>query len=149
MTAFKEVFDEYPEIFIRVMQVIMVRLQRVSFTALHQYLGLTSELMNPVRPELLVYLYLYRKLYCFQGVKPKKHSNASNPSPAKSKVRQDSVDSFHWSGPSTNYMSISRAQLSSAHKRNKSAVELKNSPTSAVNIDVPSDLEVINIYQIQ
>lgn len=48
MAAFQEIFDEYPEIFIRVMQVIMVRLQRVTFTALHQYLGLSSELMNPV-----------------------------------------------------------------------------------------------------
>lgn len=48
MAAFQEIFHEYPEIFIRVMQVIMLRLQRVTFTALHQYLGLSSELMNPV-----------------------------------------------------------------------------------------------------
>ncbi|XP_066994336.1 neuropathy target esterase sws isoform X2 [Anabrus simplex] len=47
MAAFQEVFEEYPEIFIRVMQVIMVRLQRVTFTALHQYLGLSAELVNP------------------------------------------------------------------------------------------------------
>ncbi|XP_063216401.1 neuropathy target esterase sws isoform X4 [Bacillus rossius redtenbacheri] len=46
-SAFQEVFQEYPEIFIRVMQVIMVRLQRVTFTALHQYLGLSAELVNP------------------------------------------------------------------------------------------------------
>lgn len=48
MVAFKEVFQEYPDIFIRVMQVIMVRLQRVTFTALHQYLGLSAELINQV-----------------------------------------------------------------------------------------------------
>lgn len=48
MVAFKEVFKEYPDIFIRVMQVIMVRLQRVTFTALHQYLGLSAELINQV-----------------------------------------------------------------------------------------------------
>ncbi|KAJ9601496.1 hypothetical protein L9F63_000335, partial [Diploptera punctata] len=47
MSAFQDVFQEYPDIFIRVVQVIMVRLQRVTFTALHQYLGLSSELMNP------------------------------------------------------------------------------------------------------
>ncbi|PNF32499.1 Neuropathy target esterase sws [Cryptotermes secundus] len=47
MAAFQEVFQEYPDIFIRVVQVIMVRLQRVTFTALHQYLGLSTELMNP------------------------------------------------------------------------------------------------------
>lgn len=29
-------------------QIIMVRLQRVTFLALHNYLGLTTELFNPV-----------------------------------------------------------------------------------------------------
>lgn len=48
MAAFQEVFQEYPDSFIRIMQVIMVRLQRVTFTALHQYLGLTAELVKPV-----------------------------------------------------------------------------------------------------
>lgn len=48
MAAFQEVFQEYPDIFIRVLQVIMVRLQRVTFAVLHQYLGLSTELMNPV-----------------------------------------------------------------------------------------------------
>lgn len=47
MAAFQDVFHDYPDIFIRVMQVIMVRLQRVTFTALHQYLGLSAELVNP------------------------------------------------------------------------------------------------------
>ncbi|XP_050303906.1 neuropathy target esterase sws isoform X3 [Anthonomus grandis grandis] len=46
MTAFQDIFQEYPDIFIRVMQVIMVRLQRVTFTALHQYLGLSAELVR-------------------------------------------------------------------------------------------------------
>lgn len=48
MTAFQDIFQEYPDIFIRVMQVIMVRLQRVTFTALHQYLGLSAELVRQV-----------------------------------------------------------------------------------------------------
>ncbi|KAJ8914982.1 hypothetical protein NQ315_002506, partial [Exocentrus adspersus] len=46
MIAFQDIFQEYPDIFIRVMQVIMVRLQRVTFTALHQYLGLSAELVK-------------------------------------------------------------------------------------------------------
>nr|CAH7756569.1 unnamed protein product [Callosobruchus chinensis] len=46
MMAFQEIFEEYPDIFIRVLQVIMVRLQRVTFTALHQYLGLSAELVR-------------------------------------------------------------------------------------------------------
>lgn len=45
MQAFKEVFNESPDILIRVIQVIMIRLQRVTFTALRNYLGLHSELV--------------------------------------------------------------------------------------------------------
>lgn len=46
-TAFESVFDKYPETLVRVIQIIMVRLQRVTFLALHNYLGLTTELFNP------------------------------------------------------------------------------------------------------
>ncbi|XP_077457312.1 patatin-like phospholipase domain-containing protein 7 [Stigmatopora argus] len=44
--AFQSVFDKYPETLVRVIQIIMVRLQRVTFLALHNYLGLTTELFN-------------------------------------------------------------------------------------------------------
>ncbi|XP_026177627.1 patatin-like phospholipase domain-containing protein 7 isoform X2 [Mastacembelus armatus] len=46
-TAFLSVFEKYPETLVRVIQIIMVRLQRVTFLALHNYLGLTTELFNP------------------------------------------------------------------------------------------------------
>ncbi|KAM6902138.1 patatin-like phospholipase domain-containing protein 7a [Xenentodon cancila] len=46
-TAFESVFKKYPETLVRVIQIIMVRLQRVTFLALHNYLGLTTELFNP------------------------------------------------------------------------------------------------------
>ncbi|XP_070312750.1 patatin-like phospholipase domain-containing protein 7 isoform X5 [Odocoileus virginianus] len=45
--AFQGVFERYPETLVRVVQIIMVRLQRVTFLALHNYLGLTTELFNP------------------------------------------------------------------------------------------------------
>nr|XP_040051038.1 patatin-like phospholipase domain-containing protein 7 isoform X2 [Gasterosteus aculeatus aculeatus] len=45
--AFQSVFQKYPETVVRVIQIIMVRLQRVTFLALHNYLGLTTELFNP------------------------------------------------------------------------------------------------------
>uniref|UniRef100_A0AAY4EI32 lysophospholipase n=2 Tax=Denticeps clupeoides TaxID=299321 RepID=A0AAY4EI32_9TELE len=48
-SAFQSVFEKYPETQIRVIQIIMVRLQRVTFLALHNYLGLTTELFNPER----------------------------------------------------------------------------------------------------
>ncbi|XP_054162563.1 neuropathy target esterase sws-like [Oppia nitens] len=47
VTLFKQLLDKYPESLVRVVQVIMVRLQRVTFTALHHYLGLTTQLLNP------------------------------------------------------------------------------------------------------
>lgn len=46
MQALKEIFDENPDILVRVIQVIMIRLQRVIFTALRNYLGLYSELVQ-------------------------------------------------------------------------------------------------------
>ncbi|XP_004714522.1 patatin-like phospholipase domain-containing protein 7 [Echinops telfairi] len=45
--ALEGVFEKYPETLVRVVQIIMVRLQRVTFMALHNYLGLTTELFNP------------------------------------------------------------------------------------------------------
>jgi hypothetical protein len=44
--AFKEVFDDNPDMMIRVVQLTMARLQRVVFVGLHRYLGLTSELIG-------------------------------------------------------------------------------------------------------
>ncbi|KAK7067157.1 Neuropathy target esterase [Halocaridina rubra] len=46
--AFEETFRKYPEMFVRVVQIIMARLMRVTFMALHQHLGLSSELINKV-----------------------------------------------------------------------------------------------------
>ncbi|XP_044528907.1 patatin-like phospholipase domain-containing protein 6 isoform X2 [Gracilinanus agilis] len=49
--AFSTVFEKYPESLVRVVQIIMVRLQRVTFLALHNYLGLTNELfINEMQP---------------------------------------------------------------------------------------------------
>jgi CRP-like cAMP-binding protein len=44
--AFVDVLSKYPDYLVRITQIIIVRLQRVTFTALHSYLGLTSEIMN-------------------------------------------------------------------------------------------------------
>ena len=45
MEAFLPVFSKQPELLIRVVQMVMARLQRVVFTGLHQYLGLSQELL--------------------------------------------------------------------------------------------------------
>ncbi|ELU16432.1 hypothetical protein CAPTEDRAFT_138805 [Capitella teleta] len=44
--AFQIVLERFPESMVRVVQIIMVRLQRVTFMALHNYLGLSHELMS-------------------------------------------------------------------------------------------------------
>ncbi|KAL4141643.1 hypothetical protein QTP88_004247 [Uroleucon formosanum] len=46
VAAFQEIFDDDPESLVQIIQVVMVRLQRVTFTALHQYLGLSTELVQ-------------------------------------------------------------------------------------------------------
>ena len=50
--AFLKLTDSYPETVVRMVQIIMIRLMRVTFTALHHYLGLSSELMTQVRRKL-------------------------------------------------------------------------------------------------
>uniref|UniRef100_A0A8C7LD15 lysophospholipase n=1 Tax=Oncorhynchus kisutch TaxID=8019 RepID=A0A8C7LD15_ONCKI len=54
-SAFQSVFEKYPETLVRVIQIIMVRLQRVTFLALHNYLGLTTELFNPRPSSPVIY----------------------------------------------------------------------------------------------
>ncbi|XP_063429612.1 patatin-like phospholipase domain-containing protein 7 [Mytilus trossulus] len=53
--AFQSLFERFPESLVRVVQIIMIRLQRVTFTALHNYLGLSSELLKSQsdKPSLL------------------------------------------------------------------------------------------------
>ncbi|KAG7202507.1 hypothetical protein KM043_017071 [Ampulex compressa] len=87
MNAFQKVFEDHPDAFVRVIQVIMVRLQRVTFTALHQYLGLSAELVN-------------------QGIHKKKQSPFSG-SPVRSRTRENfamqnienSMNAFSLSSP--------------------------------------------------
>ena len=44
--SFKSAFEKYPEDLTKVVQVVMIRLQRVTLLALHQYLGLGAELLT-------------------------------------------------------------------------------------------------------
>ncbi|CAK9294907.1 unnamed protein product [Gordionus sp. m RMFG-2023] len=45
--ALQTIFQKYPQSLVRLVQIIMVRLQRVTFLALNNHLGLTAELLNP------------------------------------------------------------------------------------------------------
>lgn len=74
--AFMDVFEDSPDILVRVIQVIMVRLQRVTFTALRNYLGLHSELIQFVN-------------------RPKKPTTTSNLKSSPGHRRQMSQDITH------------------------------------------------------
>ncbi|XP_024224472.1 neuropathy target esterase sws isoform X4 [Bombus impatiens] len=93
MSAFQEVFQDHPDAFVRVIQVIMVRLQRVTFTALHQYLGLSAELVN-------------------QGPHKKKQSPFSG-SPVRSRTKET------FSTQNTENQSNTTATVSSENDRNE------------------------------
>uniref|UniRef100_A0A2C9M5X0 lysophospholipase n=1 Tax=Biomphalaria glabrata TaxID=6526 RepID=A0A2C9M5X0_BIOGL len=44
--AFKSMFEKFNQSAVKVVQIIMIRLQRVTFSALHNYLGLSKELLK-------------------------------------------------------------------------------------------------------
>ncbi|KAF2894224.1 hypothetical protein ILUMI_11949 [Ignelater luminosus] len=129
MAAFREVFQEYPDIFIRVMQVIMVRLQRVTFTALHQYLGLSAELINP-------------------GTKSSRHKHPLVlSSPVRSKrdsipLKREDSESFCWESAELSHSSSRPIPVPMhMHKRSKSFFEAKVSPSYNNTPDMVPDLD--------
>ncbi|XP_018493909.1 patatin-like phospholipase domain-containing protein 7 [Galendromus occidentalis] len=46
-TEFSDLIKRHPDSMVRLVQVVMIRLQRVNFSALHDYLGLTTQMMRP------------------------------------------------------------------------------------------------------
>uniref|UniRef100_A0AAY4F0F1 lysophospholipase n=1 Tax=Denticeps clupeoides TaxID=299321 RepID=A0AAY4F0F1_9TELE len=63
--AFLSIFEKYPESLVRVVQIIMVRLQRVTVLALHNYLGLTNELFSHVSLPVKHYLMFSLSIHTF------------------------------------------------------------------------------------
>ena len=53
MDAFQPIFDKNPELLIRVVQIVMARVQRVIFVGLHSYLGISTELIRPYEADQL------------------------------------------------------------------------------------------------
>ncbi|CAG9772362.1 unnamed protein product [Ceutorhynchus assimilis] len=125
MTAFQDVFHEYPDIFIRVMQVIMVRLQRVTFTALHQYLGLSAELVRQNSKQ--------KSLYS-SPLKRKREDSTLHSLPAKDASSYVSID------PNGGYALPSSS--SHGHRRTRSSFDGKAmSPGCNNTPDMLADVE--------
>lgn len=118
MAAFQETFSESPDIIIRVVQVIMVRLQRVTFTALHQYLGLSAELVK-------------------QSPKTKFSKNPLSTSPLKKK-KDETAEA------PTN--TASQPIPVPGHRRSKSSLESKsfspNTPDMVADLDVTRTADI-------
>ncbi|XP_074028943.1 patatin like phospholipase domain containing sws isoform X4 [Leptinotarsa decemlineata] len=113
MAAFQEIFQEYPDIFVRVLQVIMVRLQRVTFTALHQYLGLSAELVQ-------------------------QHPKQKNPLSSPKKKRDDATPSTF--GTDSSFTSTQPIPVP-GHKRSKSSLDSKSFSPYSNTPDMIADAE--------
>ncbi|KFQ53326.1 Neuropathy target esterase, partial [Nestor notabilis] len=85
--AFSTIFENYPESLVRVVQIIMVRLQRVTFLALHNYLGLTNELFSHVRALLPIL-----KVVSHPAAEPLKAGGLEPPTPTMSRCISMPVD---------------------------------------------------------
>ncbi|XP_022900031.2 neuropathy target esterase sws isoform X1 [Onthophagus taurus] len=123
MLGFQEIFKENPEIFVRVMQVIMLRLQRVTFTTLHQYLGLTSELVGLNRK---------RVISGTLSASPSKVRTKSKEESVLETINQQPADLSQFVPANTIYQT---SPLLLSHKRSKSTVEKPN----IGNLDLISD----------
>nr|XP_050863714.1 neuropathy target esterase sws isoform X3 [Vespula vulgaris] len=115
MSAFQEVFQDHPDAFVRVIQVIMVRLQRVTFTALHQYLGLSAELVN-------------------QGTHKKKQSSFSG-SPVRSRTRENFAAQNTDSMPSTMNLATTLDQYDGSDNIHKEATSSNTSQPIPITIN--------------
>ncbi|KAF5279536.1 hypothetical protein FQR65_LT03358 [Abscondita terminalis] len=128
MSAFQEIFQEYPDIFIRVMQVIMIRLQRVTFTALHEYLGLSSELINQSS----------------KNNKQKSQFILSSPVRSKTKEvpsRRDEPEAFYWEPPIDLAHTNSKPIPIPNHRRSKSFLDSRSSPNYSNTPDMVPDVD--------
>ncbi|XP_066141369.1 neuropathy target esterase sws isoform X4 [Euwallacea fornicatus] len=139
MTAFQDIFGEYPDIFIRVMQVIMVRLQRVTFTALHQYLGLSAELVRQTNKQK-------GALLC-SPLKRKRDEPYKDPSYAQSLPRESALQYVPKDSPlvpaettsTTHCGSFSNSQ---GHRRTRSSFDGKSTLQGFSNApDMVADIE--------
>ncbi|XP_065209623.1 neuropathy target esterase sws isoform X2 [Planococcus citri] len=143
VSGFQEVFEEYPELLIRVMQVILVRLQRVTLTALHQYLGLSTELVNPSYHKKKISLFStsptkHRSRECFAN------SDNSQSSSYHEMLAENNIESSLTYQPTTTLPPdflglpnlLSNTGTHKQHRRSKSGIEVRHQPDLTNDIDM-------------
>lgn len=75
--AFNSMFERFNESVVRMVQIIMIRLQRVTFMALHNYLGLTNELISNAPQADLKSLHIHALCHSTMPSSPQKKSGRS------------------------------------------------------------------------
>ncbi|KAL8574960.1 hypothetical protein ACOMHN_064492 [Nucella lapillus] len=75
--AFNSMFERFNESVVRMVQIIMIRLQRVTFMALHNYLGLSNELINTAPQADLKSLHIHALSHSNIPPSPQKKSGRS------------------------------------------------------------------------
>lgn len=135
---FKQLLDKYPESLVRVVQVIMVRLQRVTFTALHHYLGLTTQLLNPG------YISKQRSVSAVTAL----HSSASPPKSSPSRPTSFSTQVLHhsysYSGSETS--ELKNILKSMAEQESTEESETKTGDRKKSEIESPRRLKSLNTF---
>jgi lysophospholipid hydrolase len=145
---FKQMLEKYPESLVRVVQVIMVRLQRVTFTALHHYLGLTTQLLNPgvIKRTTTNSLSLATHLSSTSGTSPPKLS------PVRPTVMPFLLHSHSYSGSETSELkSVLKAMADSEQHQehnNEETVncELKTNERRKLELESPRRQKSLNTY---
>ncbi|XP_052317741.1 patatin-like phospholipase domain-containing protein 7 isoform X1 [Oncorhynchus keta] len=127
--AFHSVFEKYPETLVRVIQIIMVRLQRVTFLALHNYLGLTTELFNAERQAI--------PLVAVHSV-----IGEANPNRGRDRHQSRSDESGHEKGPSDTEIAERKSCLSNSSPTTKGKRSRSQSTPLAVSSATSADLNM-------
>ncbi|XP_029494144.1 patatin-like phospholipase domain-containing protein 7 [Oncorhynchus nerka] len=127
--AFHSVFEKYPETLVRVIQIIMVRLQRVTFLALHNYLGLTTELFNAERQAI--------PLVAVHSV-----IGEANPNRGRDRHQSRSDESGHEKGPSDTEIGERKSCLSNSSPTTKGKSSRSQSTPLAVSSATSADLNM-------
>ncbi|KAK6313399.1 hypothetical protein J4Q44_G00167460 [Coregonus suidteri] len=127
--AFHSVFEKYPDTLVRVIQIIMVRLQRVTFLALHNYLGLTTELFNAESQAI--------PLVAVHSV-----IGEANPNRGRDRQHSRSDESGHEKGPSDTENGERNSCLSDSSPTTKGKRSRSQSTPLAVSSATSADLNM-------
>ncbi|KAL1460591.1 hypothetical protein WDU94_012567 [Cyamophila willieti] len=143
MKAFQEAFKEYPDVYKSAIQIIMTRIQRVFFIALHQHLALSSELVNTSNKKKISTVFRPAGLGGGLDISPPKHrsgfSNIFIDDNVKESYRKTIENDFY------KYMSSTGKRHSTIYER-----EIKEYPSEEVlRVILPESNDDLNVPLVE